>query len=494
MSNVNAPPISRGFKTAYGIGSTAEAIVYTTTSSFLLLFYNQVQGVSAEKVGLALAIGLIFNAIFDPVVGSWSDRIRSRFGRRHAFMFASILPNALCFLAVFNPPDILAETGTLIWLGVFNTLLLQMMSLFHTPHLAFGGELSEDYLERSSVMNYNTFLMWVGDSAGWILSFGVFFKATTEFPNGALDPDRWPLFSIAIATIIVSCLAFSSFVTYKRVPFVRANNPNTPTINIKEFLKDIYRALCNRNYVVLLIGFFFQSMMVGVRIGLWIYIATFFWQLTNDQITWFVLGSFSGYLFAAFVVKRLHKRFDKRWTGAAALLMYSVGPAIPLALGYFGIISSATPGILWILIAFSVLQHAPYSLLTTTIYSALADIADENELKFGVRQEGVLYATRTLFARIDQAIGTALAGWVIAYVAFPDSAVPGEVSQIVLDNLAAAFVITTIPGLIAVVFYGMVRVTQDTHNSTKDALEAKRVIDGTPKAVGAVPGDSPTPL
>ncbi len=492
--SIKPPPLTPGFKVAYGVGSTAEAIVYTTTSSFLLLFYNQVVGVPAAKVGLVLAIGLIVNAVFDPIVGSWSDRVRTRFGRRHPFMFASILPNAICFFALFNPPDGLSITTELIWLGIFNTLLLQMMSLFHTPHLAFGGELSDDYLERSSVMNYNTFLMWVGDSAGWLLSFGVFFKATSEFPNGALDPDRWPLFSVAISTIIISCLAFSSFVTYKRVPFVRQNTPDAPSFSVREFLRDILRALSNRNYVVLLIGFFFQSMMVGVRIGLWIYVATFFWQLTNDQITWFVLGSFSGYLFAAFVVKRLHKRFDKRWTGAAALLMYGVGPAIPVALGYFGILSSSTPGILWILIAFSVLQHAPYSLLTTTVYSALADIADENELKYGVRQEGVLYATRTLFARIDQAIGTALAGWVITLIAFPDKASPGEVSSVVLDNLALAFVLTTIPGLIAVIFYSMVRVTQSTHDTTREALNAKKLADAA-STVGAVtlPGDGSEP-
>ena len=85
----------------------------------------------------------------------------------------------------------------------------------------------------------------------------------------------------------------------------------------------------------------------------------FFWQLTNDQISFFVIGSFSGYLFAAFVVKPLHRKFDKRRTGMFALLLYTVGPAM--------------------------------------IFSALADIADENELKHGMRQAGILCSTRTFF-------------------------------------------------------------------------------------------------
>ena len=384
-------------------------------------------------------------------------------------MYASILPAALLFWAVFNPPDI-GELGQLIWLAVVNTLLLQAMTLYHTPHLALGGELSTGYLDRSSVMAYNTFCLWIGDTLGWILSFRVFFAATEQYANGALDPTRWPLFSTTIAIAVFFILAYSSWSTRSRIPYLPVPAADTPPFGMRELFRDVGRSLSNRNYVVLLIGLFFVSMMVGVRTGLWLYGATYFWRLTNDQISFFVIGSFAGYLFAAFVVKRLHDKFDKRWTGAAALCLYAVGPAIPLALGWFGILSWQTPGLLWILIAFSVLQHAPYSVMTTTIYSALADIADENELKFGMRQAGILYSTRTFFARVDQAMGTALAGWVLTVIAFPAKAVPGQVDQTVLMGLAVAFVLSTVPGLIAVIFYAMLRVTRRTHEATRAAL------------------------
>jgi Na+/melibiose symporter-like transporter len=179
-------------------------------------------------------------------------------------------------------------------------------------------------------------------------------------------------------------------------------------------------------------------------------------------------------------VKRLHARFDKRWTGALALMLYSLGPAIPLTLGYFGVLSAQTEGILWILIAFSVLQHAPYSLMITTVTSALADIADENELKYGVRQEGVLYATRTFFQRVDQALGTALAGWVLSTIAFPKNAKPGEVSDEILMALAAAFALSAIPGLIAGVFYAMLRVTRETYDETRTALDERAAAQAAP--------------
>jgi len=467
------PPLTKRLKISYSLGSTAEAVAITATSSFLLLFYNQVRGLPAAHVGLALAAGLFVNAIFDPLVGSWSDRTRSRLGRRHPFMYASILPAALCFYAVFNPPNF-GEMGQLIWLAVMNTMLLQAMTLYHTPHLALGGELSDDYLERTSVMSYNTFCLWIGDTLGWILSFRVFFAASEAFPNGALDPARWPTFSITIAVAILVLLAYSSWSTRGRIPYLPVPAADTAGFGPRELLRDVGRALSNRNYVVLLFGLFFISMMVGVRSGLWLYGATYFWRLTNDQISYFVIGSFAGYLFAAYAVKPLHARFDKRWTGAVALLFYAIGPAIPLGLGWLGVLSADTPGLLWILIAFSILQHAPYSLMTTTIYSALADIADENEVKFGMRQEGVLYSTRTFFARVDQALGTAVAGWVLTMIAFPAKAVPGQVDSHILMGLAAAFVLSTVPGLVATVFYGLLRITRTSYDATQAELVIKR--------------------
>lgn len=460
-------------KAMYGLGSTAEAMVYTTTASFLLIFYNQVRGLDPSHVGLALAAGLAINAIFDPLVGSWSDRTRSRWGRRHPFMFASILPAAICFFALFNPPSGMTEILELIWLTGFNVALLQAMTLFHVPHLALGGEMSDDYLGRSSIMSYNTFFLWVGDTLGWVLSFAWFFRATQAYANGALDASRYPVFAASFSILIVLIFAASSWWTRRFIPHLPQIQPMTSKFSARGFARDFMQTLANRNYVVLLFGMFFLSLMAGVRGGLWFYGATYFWQIDNNQISLFAIGSFVGYVFGAFVVTRLHDRFDKRWTGMVAVVIYCVGPAIPLLLGYFGILSPQTPGLLWILIAFSILQHAPYSIMTTTVYSALADIADENEVKFGVRQEGVLYAARTLFARIDQAIGTALAGWVLSVIAFPAKAVPGEVPQTVLFALAAAFVLSTIPGLIAAIFYGMLRVTRETYDNTRAVLDER---------------------
>lgn len=466
--------LSIGIKTAFGLGSIAEGIAFTTNNTFLLLFYNQVLGLSPALVGLALSAGLIVNAVFDPLVGSWSDRTWTRWGRRHPFMVVAILPVGLCYLAVYHPPDGFGVTGQLIWLAVTNTLLLQAMTLFHTPHLALGAEMSNDYLERSSVMNYNTFCLWIGDTLGLVIALRVFFAAGPGFTNGALDPSRYLAYSLFMSGAIMALLFLSTWWTRSLIARLPKPIAVVERFTPRRFATDISYVMRNRNYVVLLCALLATSLMIGTRNGLGFYASTYYWQLgPNDYSTFYAFGTAGGYILGGLIVKRLHKRFDKRWTGAAASLGYAVLPAIPLFLGYIGVMSPTTPGLLYILIALAVLHYAPYSIISTTVRSALADIADEIELKFGVRQEGLLYAARTFFQRVDTALGTALAGWVLSLVDFPAKAVPGQVAQQALDGLAAAYLIATIPGVIAALFYTMMRVTRDTHAATQAAI-AKR--------------------
>jgi glycoside/pentoside/hexuronide:cation symporter, GPH family len=107
--------------------------------------------------------------------------------------------------------------------------------------------------------------------------------------------------------------------------------------------------------------------------------------------------------------------------------------------------------------------------------SALADIADENELLYGLRQEGVLYSTRALAAKVDQALGAALAGFALTAINFPKKAQPGQVDYDAVWNLAMVDgVLAAIPGLIAAVCYARYAITREKHDATRLALAAKR--------------------
>ncbi len=470
LASLKPPPLTLWTKAVYGVGSMAESIALYTIATFALLFYNQVLGAPAQLVGLALSAGLLFDGLTDPLIGSLSDRTRSRLGRRHPYMFAAPVPIALCFFAIFNPPK-LGPAGLSAWCAVFVVLMRQSMTFFHTPHLALGGELSSDYTERSRVMAWNTFFTWAGGALAWWLALAVFFPATPRYASGVLNPAPWPRYAATMALTLVAVLFASAWFTRDRIPYLPKARADAPRFSLREFARDVGRAFQNVNYVWLLAAYFFLAMMNGVREALTLYVGAFYWRLSSAQLSWFVLGSLAGYLFGFAGSAWMHRVFDKKPTIILSATAYALGPSVPIGLGLMGLLTPQTPHLTVILVTLNILLHGPVSVLTISVMSALADIADENEVKFGLRQEGVLYSTRALFAKVDQAVGAAMAGTVLTLIAFPIKATPGRVPQPMLDKLAIAYGLAAIPGLIAVAFYARYRITRHSYDLTRAAID-----------------------
>ena len=67
----------------YGFGSISVGIKNNLLGTYLLIYYNQVLGLDASVAAIAMSLALLVDAFSDPLVGVWSDRVRSRWGRRH---------------------------------------------------------------------------------------------------------------------------------------------------------------------------------------------------------------------------------------------------------------------------------------------------------------------------------------------------------------------------------------------------------------------------
>jgi GPH family glycoside/pentoside/hexuronide:cation symporter len=375
-----------------------------------------------------------------------------------------------------------------IWCGVMVSIMRQAMAAFHTPHLALGGELSPNYVERSKVMAYNSFFGWAGGASLTLFGLSLFFPRTVEHRNGLLNPEGWPRFSLTFALLILAIVLISAWFTRDRIPFLTKPRADAPKFSPLEFVKDVGRALTNINYVWLLIGYFFLALMLGLRENLRVYLYSYYWQLTTEQMRWLVLGSFVGYASAFFFVHRLHQRFDKKRTIITAITAYAVVPVIPIVMGMTGVIGPDTPNLLPILIFFYAIQAGSLSILAISVMSALADIADENELKHGLRQEGILYSTRALSAKVDQAAGSFAAGLVITLIGLGEKVKPGAVPPEVLHNLALwDGPIAAVPGVIAIFFYGRYRINKAANDATKAQLSELRAARAQAEATtGAV--------
>jgi GPH family glycoside/pentoside/hexuronide:cation symporter len=492
MTEVERVPIRT--KVAWGIGSAAERVALAATGAFALFYYNQVVGMQATLAGLAMSISLLLDGAIDPVMGSISDRTRSRLGRRHPYLYAAPLPLALSLIAIFNPPPGLAAQSVwlFVWFAAFVSLLRLSLSVYDTPHLALGGELSSDYTERSKVMAYNTFF---GFSASAIMTWSAytfFFRETEEYSRGLKNPDAYPAFAYTAAGIAFVAMLASAWFTRDVIPRLPKPPEHLPRFSPLEFARDIGKALTNANYLWLLIAFFFLSLVLGVREGLLIYVQTFFWGLTSAQIKWYVLGSVAGVVVSFIAVARLNTRFDKRRTIIGSGLVMTFAPAVLPLLRVSDVVPTPAeaPWMLWLVIGSHAVLQCATTMLGISVMSALADIADQNELKHGVRQEGVLYSTRSLFSKIDVAVGTFVAGLAIDLIRLKPGVEPADVSPTTIMHLGlldALFPI--VPGLIAVFFYSRYRIDRASFLTTREALlraRAERQVVKAPVAAEPV--------
>ncbi|MEC7934312.1 MAG: MFS transporter, partial [Pseudomonadota bacterium] len=102
------PPLSLKTRYGYASGAIANGVKNVSFSAYLMFFYNQVVGVPAAIVSAALAATLLIDALIDPFLGRWSDVARTRWGRRHPFIYAALVPTPLFFLLVWLPPATLS--------------------------------------------------------------------------------------------------------------------------------------------------------------------------------------------------------------------------------------------------------------------------------------------------------------------------------------------------------------------------------------------------
>ena len=467
---------------AFGVGSTAESLALYSLGVIGMGYYNQVLGLDIRLAGAVPTLAIFADAISDPFMGSWSDRFRSkRWGRRHPFMLIAPPFIAASFWCSFNPPEGWSDWWLFGWLLFWSICLRTSMTIYHVPHLAMGGELSKEYIERTKIMSYNNFFAWLGSAAMFKLNTIIFFASAAQFANGFLNPHAYDAFSLWTAFIILIALFSSAWFTLDRIPSLPQPPPDAKPFSALDFYKDLMGAFRNRNYLWLLIALFALSLMLGLRGGMSFYINLYYWELTSEDFgNVLFIGSLFGYLTGFFFSTSIHTAFDKRATIVATALALSVFPAMPVVLRMIGMFpENGSENLVLGIATFGALGAGAGSILNISVMSALADVADENALRYGIRQEGIIYSARTFFAKLDNSIGHGIAAAALWLIAFPDKAVPGEVDpEIIWWVGTIESPIAIIPGVIASILYAQYRIDKSKYNETRRKLNAQDNADG----------------
>ena len=468
-------PIS--LMTAYGVGDMGQAVMNQGFALLLVFFYQQLVGLPGSLAGLALGIALAFDAVTDPIIGGISDRLKSRFGRRHPMIALAALPLAVMFYLLFSPPEGLSDFGAFLWLTTFAILVRGAMTFYHIPHLALGAELAQDYHQRSTLFGFNAFLGALSAAALYWVIYRVFFPTTEEFNPGLLNRAGYTEFALAGGVAMVLALAICVLGTAKEIPRLRTARP-LPRLSGRQLVADMATVFGDRDFVVVFAGSFLFALIGAIEGVGNAFMGVHFWGLATEQLAYIGLVWLGAFAVGFALVPLATRWFDKKATLMGFAIVAVASPNVPICLRlaeFSWFPANDSPWVLTIYLTAAFIGACTLPVLGATYNSMYADLADAHELRTRRRREGAIYSTRAFTNKAAIAVGTILGGIVLDLVAFPEAAEQGTVPADVIWNLGF-FVgpATSVFTLMAVCLFAFYRIDKVRHQRIVAVLAGRR--------------------
>ncbi len=426
--------VPRRTRLAYAAGAIAYGIKDNGFSVFLLLFYNQIVGLDAGLVGLMLLLALVLDAFIDPIVGHLSDRTRTRWGRRHPWLYASALPIAGFWLALWMPPQG-SDTFQLLWLLGCATLVRMSLSLNEVPSIAMAPEMTEDYHERTAILGLRYLFGWMGGLAILAAAYGYFELADPDVASEA----RFHAYAIAGSAIMFVSILVSAIGTHKLFAKPKAEHVHQPT------LADMAVALRYKPFLILMLAVFFGFASQGVTFALSSFLLGYVWKLGSAEQVIYAACLFFGVIGALVIARRMGFAYGKRRTAMLLALATGLIGALPYVLLLAGLFP--TPGTTPALVTYLIFVTISTATGVATMISAasiMADVTTAHRAISGKSQEGVFFAGQFFMQKCVTGIGIFAAGQILVLVDFPAMANPATIDAAVVSSLAATYVVVVL--------------------------------------------------
>lgn len=469
------PPLGLGTKVAFGYGAVASGVKNQGFAYFLLIFYSQVIGVDARLVGLAITIALVFDAISDPLVATWSDNLHSRWGRRHPFMYAAALPVALAYLLIWNPPEGWSDGALFFWLVSLAILIRTLMTFFEVPATALAPELVAEYDARSSLLSLRTFFGWTGGNLMSVLMFAAIFPAfvTADIPNGQFNRDSYTVYAFIAAGLIFTAILVAALGTHRRIPHLKPPPPRR-ALTLRLLVSETFETLKTRSFAALFGAALLGAVATGLAAALAFYLYTYFWRFSSLQIALLTSGVFVsaviGGLLAPFISRKLGKKKGAILVGLAAF----IGSPLPILLRLLDILPDA-PWAFWFVLGATLVDVGLIICFQILVASMMADLVEQAEVRTGRRSEAIFFAATSFAGKMVTGLGVTLASFLIAAAGLQAGASPTEVPADVSNRLAAYYVPTILAlWMTMMVVLSFYTIRREDHQANLELLAARR--------------------
>lgn len=455
-------------KLAYGAGDWSIASFGTLRQVFYAIFLTDVVGLEPRLASVAALIGILWDAVNDPVVGTISDRVRSRWGRRRPFLLFFSIPFGLGFLALWWAPPF--ENQYLLAATVCLTFMLSdtLQTLVSIPFYALTPEITPDYDERTSLTGYRMFFNLLASLATAVAAPAI---VDAALASGATQQQGYFIVSALFGGLATIPFLIIFAVVRERNDLAGAAEPQIPFLQtVRTAWKNIPFRFATGLYLLNWITFDLVALVLPFFLAYWVSKGNLLQKALGLPLESAV---FACLLVTSVIVLPLWVWMAHRLGKGRAYMLGMTFWAVVQILIYF-----IQPGQITLLLVLAVLAGISVSTAHLLPDAIFPDVIEWDELRTGRRREGIYYGVKNFVRKLTGALAIFIAlqtlGW-FGYQSPPAGAT--EFSQPASALQAIRFLIGPLGALLlfgAVAMAWFYPLTRERHARVRSMLEKRK--------------------
>lgn len=436
---------------SYGLGIFGPILGWVAAMQYLMYFYTDVVGLDPAKAGLVFMIGMVWDAVSDPLIGYVADRTRTRWGRFRPYIIFGALPYAIGLTLAFSP-SLLGLRDIFVATLVTHLVFRTTYTLLVIPYTAMLSRITTTYDSRTLLTSVKTAFIFIGNL---IISLGFY---TIVLHSGGGDEGvgfsrAALLFGVLAALTSVLCFAGT------REPPI----PDEETRNAKGSILVALRDLAtNRAFMVLFVGTAVFGGFYGAEIAVTAYLAKYWLGdagLARILFTGQAITSLLAVPFWYFVGVRIGK-------GAVW-----VGGILVSAAGMFALYL-LQPTSVWPMAGIYALANFGAGGFILIFYAIAADTVDWGEWRTARRQEGIIFGAISFANKFAAGVATGAVGSALVWIGFVPNQTPS--SETLQGMFVIGALIPAIAFLIAAALWWLYPLSRERHEEIMIAIGSGR--------------------
>lgn len=438
--------VKLGEKLGFSLGVFGQNIIYGFFTTYIMIFYTDVLGITAAAAGTLFMIVRLWDAANDPVMGFLADMTRSRWGKFRPYMLWVPIPIAVITALTFFVPQV--SYGAKLAYAYLTYIAWDIAyTAGDIPMWALTSVITQDTRERTGIITMARIFSIFGMALPAIATIPLLKAFGGEAGSGYTKVAGF--YGIVCAVLMMGIF----FTVKERVSHSRKRDKLSGSIGV---------IINNKPLLLIVASSIITNSVVAFRQSILVYYATY--NLNNVDIVPVLMAvtlltMFLGMLLVPLVNSIMGKR--------NAYIFYGLGLALSSILFYFSGYRSESSVILWTLVS-GLFSGAPSVLESAMI----ADTIEYAEWKTGVRAEGIVFSTQTFMAKFAGALSGGLAGLIFTIIGYVPNGVQTETALKGLHAMMTVIpAVAVLAGLVPMFFYIL---NEKRHAEIVEELEAGR--------------------